>query len=97
MPDTTPADLTWCRERFRQMSDGGVWAAPRSGLIFTRRDDALVLTGRMPWTPELADAAAEELSVPPNAEALRTYQDLDYGLIRSTFEAAGVTVRSELA
>ncbi len=97
MPETTPADLAWCRQRFALMAEGGVWAVPRSGLVFTRRGGALVLTGRMPWTPELAQAAAEELAVPPNVEALRTYQDLDYDLIRSTFESAGIIVRSELA
>lgn len=98
-PPATPADLAWCRDWFATMSDGGIWAVPRSGLIFTRRDGALVLTSRMPWTDELAQAVAADvgLDLPPSPGALAAYQDADYELILARFEAAGVTVRSELA
>lgn len=91
------AHIAWARRRFGLMRDGAVWAVPRSGLIFTRHGDALVLTDRMPWTTELAQAARDGADVPPNAGALLAYQDADYELILARFEAAGVTVRSELA
>ncbi len=97
-PSPTPADLAWCRDWFATMSDGGIWAVPRSGLIFTRRGDVLILTSRMPWTAELAQAVAADvgLDLPPSAGALADYQDADYELIRSRFKLAGIPVRSEL-
>ncbi len=94
----TPADLAWCRQRFALMRDGAVWAVPRSGLIFTRRGDVLILTSRMPWTDELAQAVAADvgLDLPPSAGALADYQDADYELIRNRFKLAGIPVRCEL-
>lgn len=86
----SPADLAWCQQRFAQMREGGVWAVPRSGLIFERRGDALVLTGRMPWTLEMAAVFEQGADVPSSAGALRAYQDADYDLIRGRFEAAGI-------
>lgn len=89
-------DLAWCRAHYAMMNEGGVWGVPRSGLIFQKNDGALVLVNRMPWTDELAQAAADGLDVPATAEELRAYQDSDYELIRGRFEAAGITVRSTL-
>lgn len=88
--------IAWSRQRFDLMTDGGIWSVPRSGLIFTRRADQLVLTQRMPWSPELAQAAADGLDVPADADALTAYQDADYEIIREHFEAAGISVRVEL-
>jgi hypothetical protein len=96
MSATYSADTIWCRSHFDTMADGGIWAVPRSGLIFTRRGEALELTSRMPWTEEIARAAVDDWNVPANAEALRAYQDADYDLIRSRFEQAGITVRDAL-
>ncbi len=98
-PPATAADLAWCRQRFAEMSEGGIWAVPRSGLIFTRRGERLILTSRMPWTDELAQAVAADvgLDLPPNARALAAYQDADYELIRARFAAAGIVVRSDVA
>ncbi len=92
---TDAYDLAWCRQRFTMMRDGAIWAVPRSGLIFTRRDNKLVLTSTMPYTEELAAAALQGLDVPPTEHALRTYQDADYQLIRRTFKQAGITVTRE--
>ena len=41
----------WCRMVFDSLNEGGTWAVPRSGLIFTKRDGKLVLTLRMPEVP----------------------------------------------
>lgn len=95
-PPVTEQDKNWCVMRFSMMRDGGVWAVPRSGLIFTRRGLELVLTARMPWTEAIAEAAEAGRDVPANAGALVSYQRADYELIRSRFEAAGIPVRSEL-
>ncbi len=95
-PPVTEQDKNWSIMRFAMMRDGSVWAVPRSGLIFTRRGDVLVLTARMPWTEELEQAAADGLDVPPSAEAFVAYQNADYEVIAERFEAAGITVRSEL-
>ena len=95
-PSFPASDLAWCAQHFAMMADGGVWAVPRSGLIFTRRGGGLVLTARMPWTPELAEAAAEGRDVPPDAGALRAYQDEEFELIRGRFEAVGVAVSTAM-
>jgi len=76
------SDLAWCRHHFAMMRDGGVWAVPRSGLVFTRRGDGLVLTDRMPWQD----------GMPMTAEAFGAFQRADAELIRDRFAAAGITV-----
>lgn len=41
----TPCSYSeWCRQCFALIADGGTWAVPRSGLIFTRRGEDLALT-----------------------------------------------------
>lgn len=90
VPDGT---LAWCRTHYAMMADGGVWGVPRSGLMFVKRNGGLELDDRMPWTRELAYAAAEGFDVPLDAEAFRAYQDADFELIRERFEAAGIAVR----
>lgn len=85
----------WCRQHFSMMSVGGIWAVPRSGLIYTKRTEdppTLELTMVMPWTEELAEAAAQGLDVPVDADALRAYQLADYDVIRRHFGQAGITV-----
>jgi len=77
------------------MAEGGRWGVPRSGLIFAKRDGALVLVDRAPFAV-IAQAASEGLDVPASPDELRVYQDDDYELIRDKFGAAGIPVRSEL-
>lgn len=93
-PTTVDADIAWSRSHFNHMrEDGGIWAVPRSGLVFTRRGDELVLTARMPWTPELEAAARAGQDVPKSAAELASYQDMEYETIRDRFERAGIKVR----
>lgn len=80
-----PEDIEWSRRHFASMADGGTWAMPRSGLIFNRRGDSLVLTCRMPHMVEMPCSAVE----------LTAQQDSDYAIIKKHFEAAGVTVNDE--
>jgi hypothetical protein len=37
------ADILWCRSHFALLEDGGRWGIPRSGIIFQRRGETLVL------------------------------------------------------
>lgn len=86
----------WCKTLFFSLKDGGVWGVPRSGLVFERRGNALVLIDRMPYTAELAQAASDGHRVPPSPEALLAYQDQDEALIKEQFQRAGITVREAL-
>jgi hypothetical protein len=78
-------EIEWSRQRFQMMADGGTWAVPRSGLIFTRRGKTLVLTARMPHMPE----------IPITPEQLAEQQQGDYDAIAERMIAAGVEMRDE--
>jgi hypothetical protein len=80
-----PEDIEWSHRTFSMMAEGGTWGVPRSGLIFKRKENSLILTCRMPWKAEMPLSAIE----------LKTQQDSDYGIIKRHFEAAGVTVSDE--
>jgi hypothetical protein len=73
----------WCQRHFSMMAEEGIWAVPRSGLVFTKRKGALVLTDVMPYDP----------AMPMNEDELREYQDEDFNVIKSHFEASGIPVR----
>jgi hypothetical protein len=81
-----PEHIEWSRRTFGGLADGGMWGIPRSGLVFTRKGDALVLTAMMPHDP----------AMPLSPHQLRRYQAKDYADIKRHFEAAGVAVRREL-
>ena len=75
--------IEWSRRQFAMMKDGGVWGIPRSGVVFQRRGEELVLIDRMPHM--------EEMPVTP-AQLDRHQQD-DFDVVKAHFEAAGITVR----
>jgi hypothetical protein len=54
-----PAHVQWSRNLFAGLSDGGVWAVPRCGLLFTKRGNELHLTARMPHDPKMPISASE--------------------------------------
>jgi len=76
------ADITWSRNLFAGMAEGGTWAIPRSGLIFQKRAEKLVLVSRMP----------HDARMPVSEQALREMQDGDYAAVKEHFEAAGIPV-----
>ena len=78
-------EVNWSKRTFAMMTDGGTWGVPRSGLIFTRRGKALVLTTRMPYDP----------AMPCTAEQLSEQQQNDYDAIAKRMVAAGVEMRDE--
>jgi hypothetical protein len=76
------AHVEWSRQHFELMADGGMWGVPRSGLMFRKEGDKLVLTTLMPW----------QEGMPITAKELQEQQDNEYEDIKRHFEAAGVTV-----
>jgi hypothetical protein len=82
----TTADVVWCFRLFHSLAEGGTWAVPRSGLIFQRQGDKLVLIQMMPHDP----------AMPMSADELRAYQQDDYDAIASRFRAGGIPVEKEI-
>lgn len=85
-PDEPPLpqwEVEWSRRLFMSLRERGIWGVPRSGLMFQRQDDTLVLVEIMPWTS----------GMPLSARELRRYQDEDYDAIARRFRAAGFRVR----
>lgn len=78
-----PSHIQWCRNMFASIKDGGTWGIPRSGLIFTRRGEKLVLTTSLP-----ADVA----NIPITENQLRELQEDDYEATKAHFAAAGIVV-----
>lgn len=87
-----PAFIAWCRGIFSSLNEGGIWGVPRSGLVFQKFEGRLELIERMPYLPEMAEAARAGEDVPPTAEALLAYQGQDFTAIREHFRAAGIEV-----
>lgn len=75
----------WCRNLFESLREGGIWTVPRSGLVFTRKADRLVLTEAMPY----------DRSMPITEAQMQEQQDSDFDSIRDHFAAAGITVETE--
>jgi hypothetical protein len=78
----------WSREHFRTLRQQGVWGVPRSGLVFQKRGDKLVLIERMPHDHSLVSGQP----MPMGAAELRAYQDEDFEVIRREFGLAGIEV-----
>ena len=73
---------SWCRQLFDSMKDGGIWGIPRSGLVFRKSGDQLVLVDTMPHDPAM--------TVSP--KQLKAAQESDYRATARHFGAAGITV-----
>ena len=76
------SDVRWSAQHFRRIADNGTWGVPRSGLLFQRRGDTLVLTARMPHHPDM----------PLTEHQLANYQQTDFEDIKKHFGAAGIAV-----
>ena len=89
LPDGSgPTDAQdWSRWLFDRLAEGALWGVPRSGLIFQRKGDKLVLFERMPWMAEM------EGTITP--EQLREQQEAEFQSVKRHFEAAGIPVRRE--
>jgi len=76
-------DIAWSKAHFEIMADGGTWGIPRSGLIFQRRGQTLVLMATLPHDPGMPIDTAE----------LKRQQDADFEIIKKHFGAAGIEVK----
>lgn len=74
----------WCKNLFASLAEGGAWAVPRSGLIFRRQGDRLVLTSASPYLGDSSD--------PDMPEMWRAHQYTDFVLTRNRFAKAGIDV-----
>jgi hypothetical protein len=74
----------WCRQHYALMAEGGIWAVPAAGIVFTKRDGGLVWTAAMPWHPDMAGVVTRAQLGERQAEA--------YESIREHFAAAGIVV-----
>lgn len=93
MAELEPEYVEWCGSHFALMAQDGVWAVPRSGLLFQRHGERLALIDRMPFSEELImTIASQTREVPTTPEDLQAYQDADFLTIRHYFEAAGISV-----
>lgn len=70
-----------------RITDGGVWAVPRTGLLYTKDEatNQMRLMMRMPWFPGLS----------VNANELAYHQDIDHQGVREMFFTIGVEVTDE--
>lgn len=78
------AHIEWSRWHFNMMKDGGTWGVPRSGLLYVKRGNHLVLTTRMPYDP----------AMPITKKQLDKQQRADIKIIKQHFEAAGIVVET---
>lgn len=87
-PDFDPSNpefQEWSRKMFAAMNEGGIWGVPRSGLVFEKRNGALVLTAEMPWVPFM----------PMKKDEWWDHQTGDFNAIREHFAAVGIRVERE--
>ncbi len=86
-------EVKWSRNHFDRIKIGGIWAVPRSGLIFTKKDEqTFELTAVMPYLDEMKTAAADGRDVPESKEDLVAYQRDDFDAIAKRFNRAGITM-----
>lgn len=81
---TLQEEVAWCEGIWNMLKPGGVWAIPRSGLIFKKDavSASFVLIERMPHIE----------GMPVTPEQLREIQDGDLLATRERFALMGVKV-----
>jgi hypothetical protein len=78
--------IAWCRNMFSMLAEGGMWAVPRSGLIFNRVGEELILATEMPWQADLSGTPQDWAD----------FQADEFESIREHFGAAGITVKRKV-
>lgn len=84
MTEISPEYIQWCKNQYELVEENGVWAVPRSGLVFQKKDGKFTLVMRIP----IAD--------PDKKKEWEELQEADYEAIKEHFEAAGITVDRKL-
>jgi len=77
--------VEWSRQLFSTLKEDGVWAVPRSGLIFQKRGGSFYLIRRLPW----------DSSFPVPRKEMGRYQLSDFNEISRHMVAAGIAVEDE--
>lgn len=85
MSEFTASDVSWCLQTFKMLAVGGVWGVPRSGLIFRKSEEPLVM--------ELQSVMPYDESMPLSEEEFHEYQHDDFNVIKYAFKQAGIEVR----
>jgi hypothetical protein len=80
-----PAAQAWCLTLWASLAEGGVWAVPRSAMIFRKQGNFLALFAVMPWQEGL----------PITAEQLIEQQRGEYASIATAFRLAGIEVMDD--
>ena len=75
-----PAHVEIMRTIFNSLSENGRWGILRSGLLFERRRNELILIDRMPW----------QLGMPMSPAQLREQQDAEFEACKDHLNAAGI-------
>ena len=83
-------EVGWSAELWDMLRDGGVWAVPRSGLVFQKREAERVfaLTARMPWSPAM-------VGVISRGSAARAAGGGELEAIGARFGVLGISVPDE--
>jgi hypothetical protein len=74
--------VAWARNHFRMLVDGGTWALPSTGLIFSKRNGRLELIAKMPHSS----------AMPITKDELKEQQKRLFNETKRHFEAAGISV-----
>jgi len=85
----TQEDVLWCNRTFKSLALGGVWAVPRSGLIFMKKKI-------QPPTLELVEHMKYQSEIPMKPDEWREFQKEDLAKIQEVFAEAGITVTGEI-
>jgi hypothetical protein len=75
---------------YDQLAQGGIWAVPRSGLVFQK-----ISTDAGPVF-RLVQTMPHMQAMPISAEELVEYQREDLQVIKEKFQKAGITVEGEI-
>jgi hypothetical protein len=86
MAKLDPGHVAWSRRQFDILAEGAIWGVPRSGMIFQRRGDTLVLIECMPHMN----------GMPLTPAQLAEQQQNEFEAIAEHFEAAGIAVTKEI-
>lgn len=71
----------WCRSTFEKLNDDGVWAVPRTGMLFRKNKTARTLV----WVASFPHE--ENFGVPPETARISDFMN-----IRHEFAKAGIPV-----
>lgn len=57
------SDIAWCKRMFTMMAEKGVWAVPRSGMVFQKMSGRLELISAMPGMVDYKEFQREDLAI----------------------------------